>query len=146
MKFHPFHLIAPLVAVAAPLAPASAMTVQPVVVDLRTAGREMSQVITVENTFSRQLPVELTVQGVDKSATHVRVIHHRIDDEHSNAYTAWQAMGSPQEPSPEQREALLKASELTRMEAPKAVAGSGGRTELRFTMPRQSVSLIQLHW
>lgn len=72
MKFHPFHLIAPLVAVAAPLAPASAMTVQPVVVDLRTAGREMSQVITVENTFSRQLPVELTVQELELTADGVK--------------------------------------------------------------------------
>lgn len=40
----------------------TAMTVQPVVIDLKTAGREMSQVVTVENTFANPLPVELTVQ------------------------------------------------------------------------------------
>lgn len=38
------------------------MTVQPVVIDLKTSGREMSQVVTVENTFANPLPVELTVQ------------------------------------------------------------------------------------
>ena len=44
---------------------ATAMTVQPVVIDLKTAGRGMAQVITVENTFATQLPVELSVQELD---------------------------------------------------------------------------------
>jgi P pilus assembly chaperone PapD len=48
-----------------PLQAASAMTVQPVVIDLQTAGREMTQVVTVENTFSTPLPVELTVQELE---------------------------------------------------------------------------------
>lgn len=51
-----------LAAILAPLAPAAAMTVQPVVIDLKTSGRAMSQVVTVENTFANPLPVELTVQ------------------------------------------------------------------------------------
>jgi P pilus assembly chaperone PapD len=41
---------------------ATAMTVQPVVIDLQTSGRGMSQVITVENNFATPLPVELNVQ------------------------------------------------------------------------------------
>ncbi len=41
---------------------ADAMTVQPVVLDLQTSGRGMSQVITVENTFATPLPVELRVE------------------------------------------------------------------------------------
>lgn len=45
---------------AAPVA--TAMTVQPVVINLQTSGRGMTQVITVENTFATPLPVELTVQ------------------------------------------------------------------------------------
>ncbi len=47
---------------AMPGATALAMTVQPVVIDLKTSGRAMSQVVTVENTFANPLPVELTVQ------------------------------------------------------------------------------------
>lgn len=39
-----------------------AMTVQPVMINLTTSGRGMSQVITVENTFATPLPVELRVQ------------------------------------------------------------------------------------
>lgn len=39
-----------------------AMTVQPVMINLNTSGRGMSQTITVENTFATPLPVELRVQ------------------------------------------------------------------------------------
>ncbi|WP_343071048.1 fimbria/pilus periplasmic chaperone [Novosphingobium jiangmenense] len=54
-----------------PVAPVRAMTVQPVVIDLKTSGREMSQVVTVENTFANPLPVELTVQELRLTETGV---------------------------------------------------------------------------
>jgi fimbrial chaperone protein len=41
---------------------ARAMTVQPVVIDLQTSGRGMTQVVTVENTFANPLPVELRIE------------------------------------------------------------------------------------
>lgn len=50
---------------AAPIAQATAMTVQPVVLDLQTAGRGNSQVIMVENTFATPLPVELQIQRLE---------------------------------------------------------------------------------
>jgi len=52
---------AALGAVALPAVEADAMTVQPVVIDLQTAGRGMTQVITVQNTSMDPLPVELTI-------------------------------------------------------------------------------------
>jgi len=39
-----------------------AMTVQPVVINLTVAGRGMTQVLTVENTFQNPLPVEIKVE------------------------------------------------------------------------------------
>lgn len=42
--------------------PAQAMTVRPVVVDLKSSGRQMSTVISVSNEFTTPIPVELTVQ------------------------------------------------------------------------------------
>lgn len=42
-----------------------AMTVQPVVIDLTTSGRGMSQTITVENAFEKPLPVELRMETLD---------------------------------------------------------------------------------
>jgi xylan 1,4-beta-xylosidase len=90
--------------------------------------------------------VELTVQGLDKTLEQARLTHYRIDGEHSNAYTAWQKMGSPKAPSAAQQAALRKAAELTLSEGAKAVAVRGGQVVLRFTMPRQSVSLLRLGW
>ena len=55
--------IAALSFLAAPAA--EAMTVQPVVIDLATAGRAMGDVIIVENTFDRPLAVELSVQTLE---------------------------------------------------------------------------------
>ncbi len=45
--------------------PAAAMTVQPVVVDLKPSGRDASATIRVENSFNAPLPVELSVQALD---------------------------------------------------------------------------------
>lgn len=42
--------------------PAAAVTVSPIVVDLKASGRQMSTVVTVSNNFSTPLPVEMTVQ------------------------------------------------------------------------------------
>lgn len=55
-----------------PAQAALAMTVQPVVIDLQTAGRGMAQVITVENTFATQLPVELSIQELEVASDGVR--------------------------------------------------------------------------
>jgi fimbrial chaperone protein len=44
---------------------AYAMTVQPVVINLTTSGRGMSQTLTVENTFANPLPVEIRIQELN---------------------------------------------------------------------------------
>ncbi len=60
-KFLSALIVAALVFVTSPSI-ALAMTVQPVMINLNTSGRGMSQVVTVENTFATALPVELRVQ------------------------------------------------------------------------------------
>jgi fimbrial chaperone protein len=72
MRFF-FRAAAALVAAFTPLVAAEAMTVQPVVIDLQTAGRGMSQVVTVENTFAAPLPVELTVQQLELTEDGVKL-------------------------------------------------------------------------
>jgi fimbrial chaperone protein len=61
-----FRYIGLVVAAAAltifPIAQTIAMTVQPVVINLKTSGRGMTQIVTVENTFATPLPVELRVE------------------------------------------------------------------------------------
>jgi len=65
MKTRFLRAVAALAIAALPANAVTAMTVQPVVIDLETAGRGMSQVVTVENTFATPLPVELTVQQLE---------------------------------------------------------------------------------
>ena len=72
MKFNYKHALTMFCAAVAPYQAAQAMTVQPVVIDLQTAGRQMSHVITVENTFATPLPVELTIQELDLTTEGVK--------------------------------------------------------------------------
>ena len=91
--------------------------------------------------------VELRVAGLPEGVRDVRAVEYRIDAEHGNAFTAWQAMGAPPEPTPEQYAALEAAGKLTRVAggAETATAENGGVT-LRFTLPRQAVSLWEVEW
>lgn len=51
-------------ALLATTAPCLALNVQPVVVDLQTAGRRTSAIVTLQNTFPDAVPVEVTVHPV----------------------------------------------------------------------------------
>ena len=54
--------------------------------------------------------VTLTIEGLP--AGRPTLTHYRVDQDHSNAYTVWKAMGSPQTPTAAQRATLEKAGEL----------------------------------
>jgi xylan 1,4-beta-xylosidase len=93
-----------------------------------------------------EVAVELALQGISSAGKPARLTHYRIDDQHSNAYTAWQKIGSPQKPTLGEREALAKASELAQLEGPTSLECRDGQAKLRISMPRQSVSLVKLEW
>jgi xylan 1,4-beta-xylosidase len=90
--------------------------------------------------------VELTCAGLPVSSTEARLQHFRIDADHSNAFTVWQKMGSPQQPTAEQYAALEKAGQLTELNAPETQRVENGRVVLHFLLPRQAVSLVVLKW
>jgi xylan 1,4-beta-xylosidase len=85
--------------------------------------------------------VELTVRGLPDSAGTLRMRQFRIDGEHSNAFTAWKKMGSPQEPSAKQYAELEKAGQLAEL-ATKDVEADGGTANVKISLPRQAVSLL----
>jgi xylan 1,4-beta-xylosidase len=92
------------------------------------------------------VPVTVAIQGLPKNVRRVLVAHYRIDQTHSNAYTAWQAMGSPQAPTPEQYARLRRAGGLQLMTSPVWMAASQGALTVRTQMPHESVSLLRLIW
>jgi xylan 1,4-beta-xylosidase len=91
-------------------------------------------------------PVRLVIAGLPPSAERVLARHYRIDGTHSNAYTAWQQMGSPQNPSPEQYARLEAAGQLELLHSPEWLWNEKGQVEVSFSLPRQGVSLIQISW
>jgi len=86
--------------------------------------------------------VEMGLTGLAKAEGQVRLEHYRIDVDHSNAYTAWLRMGSPQRPTPEQVAQLEKAGQLQRMGDPQTLRIENGTVVVRFSLPRQAVSLL----
>ena len=61
--------------------------------------------------------VELALVGLPAGASEVRLEHFRIDEDHSNAFSAWKRMGSPQSPHAEQYDKLLAAGKLAALRA-----------------------------
>jgi xylan 1,4-beta-xylosidase len=89
--------------------------------------------------------VELTLGNLPLGEGGARVQHFRIDEEHSNAFTAWKRLGSPQQPTPEQYAELEKAGQLSVLET-RTVRVAEGKTIGKFDLPRQAVSLFLVEW
>jgi xylan 1,4-beta-xylosidase len=90
--------------------------------------------------------VRLTIKGLPQAASPMLVERLGVDHDHSNAYTAWQNMGSPQNPSAAQFEHLKAAGQLQSLQSPRWVAVEGGSVEFTFDQPAQGVSLLKLSW
>jgi xylan 1,4-beta-xylosidase len=91
--------------------------------------------------------VELQVRGLPPEVTEAKLTHYRVDEHHGNAYGAWKRLGAPIAPNREQYAALQAASALSTLEnSPASVRVVNGASRLEFALPRQGVSLIELHW
>jgi xylan 1,4-beta-xylosidase len=88
--------------------------------------------------------IEVVVEGVPDGR--VLLNHYRIDAEHSNSYAAWKKMGSPKQPTPEQHRELERSGQLELLGSPEWVRVVNGHLMLRFSLPRQGVSLLRLTW
>ncbi|MFO1514702.1 MAG: beta-xylosidase [Verrucomicrobiota bacterium] len=91
--------------------------------------------------------VELAVSGLLATATEAKLTHYRVDEFHSNAYDAWRRMGSPIAPNQRQYGQLQEASNLAKLtNAPATVPVEQGAATLKFSLPRQGVSLVVVEW
>ena len=91
-------------------------------------------------------PIDLTIEGLPPDAKRALSEHFRIDAQHSNAFTAWKNMGSPQSPSPVQYEQLQYAGQLQLLSSPAWISLDHGAAHLQFALPRQGLSLIRIAW
>ena len=91
-------------------------------------------------------PIDLTIEGLPPDAKRALSEHFRIDAQHSNAFTAWKNMGSPQSPSHVQYEQLQGAGQLQLLNSPAWISLDHGAAHLQFALPRQGLSLIRIAW
>jgi xylan 1,4-beta-xylosidase len=99
-----------------------------------------------DNVPAPDADVEVTISGIPPGVKRVLLEHYRIDETHSNAYTVWKAMGSPQSPTPEQYARLKAAGQLELLTSPQWLDVSGGKVTVSTSLPRQATSLMHLNW
>lgn len=90
--------------------------------------------------------IELLLNRLPLRAGTVRLRQYRIDKDHSNAFTAWQRMGSPQQPTAKQYAELENAGQLSTFGAEESVAVKDATATLRLMLARQAVALLVLEW
>jgi xylan 1,4-beta-xylosidase len=87
--------------------------------------------------------LELTVDHLPVREGLARLEHERIDATHGDPFEVWRRMGSPARPSAEQLARLKEAGRLQSLgDIPATVAVANASATLRFTLPREAVSLI----
>lgn len=91
-------------------------------------------------------PVSLQMIGMPVDARRVLLHHYRIDGAHSNAYTIWKQMGSPERPSPADYAKLEAGGQLQLLESPRWIESREGAVHINFGLPLQGISLIQVSW
>jgi xylan 1,4-beta-xylosidase len=90
--------------------------------------------------------VQLQLSGLPFADHKMNLQHFRIDEDHSNAFTTWKRLGSPQKPTPEQYAQLEQAGRLAMRANTEIVDVADARATLKFNLPRQAVSLLQFVW
>jgi xylan 1,4-beta-xylosidase len=91
-------------------------------------------------------PTTVTIRGIPAGVQRVLLEHYRIDQTHSNAYTLWQQMGSPQHPTSQQYADLQAAGQLQLLTSPVWLDVKDGQVTLSTDLPRESISLLHLTW
>jgi xylan 1,4-beta-xylosidase len=88
--------------------------------------------------------IRIDLLGAPKGVPKVK--RYLIDETHSNSFTAWQAMGSPQQPTAEQIATLEQACKLAEVEEAPRFIEEETLSAVMLTLPRQGVSLVELEW
>ena len=90
--------------------------------------------------------VQMIITGLRQAASQLIVRHYRIDQTHSNAYTTWKEMGSPQRPTSEQYHRLSSQEGLQELTSPERKNVNQGELRIHFSLPRHAISLLQVGW
>ena len=98
------------------------------------------------NQPSPTVSTTVTISGIPAGVTRVLLQHYRIDETHSNAYTFWQRMGSPQNPTAQQYDKLQAAGQLQLLTSPEWLDVTNGSVTTSTDLPHLGISLLRLTW
>jgi xylan 1,4-beta-xylosidase len=90
--------------------------------------------------------MDVTIGGLPASSSRALIRRYCIDEYHSNSYAAWQRMGSPSAVSTIQYAALEREAALATCGPPEWRAVTSRALTMRFELPRQAASLIDISW
>lgn len=86
--------------------------------------------------------VDLKIGGLQAGMS-ANLTHFRLDEEHSNSYAVWLAMGPSTKPTAEEYDRLVAAGKLQVLESPTTVnLDDQGTFNMSFPLPIQGLSLL----
>src|SRR3984957_8418162 len=91
-------------------------------------------------------PIDLTMSCLPAEASRGLLESFVLDSDHSNAFTAWKAMGSPKSLSAAQHGALEEAGQLQLLNSPEWVSITKRTLHLQFALPGQGIRLLRIAW
>ena len=86
--------------------------------------------------------IQLAIDGLQGKRATESEFH--MDAMHSNAYRAWQQMGSPEQPNPSQLDRLQKAGQLEETVHHQKVVIAASQAQITLALPRQGVAIVRL--
>lgn len=95
-----------------------------------------------DDTAGPAAAVKVALAGLPARVENAQVRQFRIDDDHSDAFTVWQRMGAPMQPTAAQYARLEKAGQLAELGPPENIRVKNGQAALRIHLPREAVSLL----
>ena len=99
-----------------------------------------------EDIAGQSKDARVEIVGLPEGLKQARLEEFRVDGERSNAYVAWQKMGSPQDPDKVQYAALEKAGQLARTREAEWVKVEKEKYEVTLSLSQQSMVLLKLSW
>ncbi|KAJ7800114.1 xylan 1,4-beta-xylosidase [Mycena olivaceomarginata] len=86
--------------------------------------------------------ISLRISDVFPGRAAAGLTHYRIDETHSNAFSAWLNLGSPQDPTQEQIVGLKTDGMLQMLHSPSTLKLKDGIADIEFDLPIHAVSLL----
>ena len=88
--------------------------------------------------------IDLEINNLPFADESVRISHYRIDQNHSNAFTVWQKMGSPDYPDEKTKTHLKTRDDLELLNPPRDEVSHHGGLKLELNLPTHGISLLVL--